>query len=118
MDERVLQAIHFIHSNIDKPIKIEELAKVSCLTEDHFIRLFKKQMQSTPGKYINQKKIEQAQLMMLVRNLSIKELAYQLGFENVSYFNRLFKKISGENPGKMQRRMSELNEPSSSVIPK
>ncbi len=105
LDERILQAILFIHSNIHKPIKIEELAECSCLTKDHFIRLFKKQMQCTPGKYINQKKVEQAQLMMLVRNISIKELAYELGFENVSYFNRLFKKIAGENPGRMQRRI-------------
>ncbi|WP_257667446.1 helix-turn-helix domain-containing protein [Parapedobacter tibetensis] len=112
LDERILQAIHYIHSNIDKPIKIEELAQTSCLTEDHFIRLFKKQMQCTPGKYINQKKIEQAQLMMLVKNVTIKELAYRLGFENISYFNRLFKKISGENPGKMQRKMLAMKEPS------
>lgn len=105
LDERILQAIHYIHSNIDKAIKIEALAQISCLTEDHFIRLFKKQMQCTPGKYINQKKIEQAQLIMLVKDISIKELAYQLGFENISYFNRLFKKIAGENPGKMQRNI-------------
>ncbi|WP_165447025.1 helix-turn-helix transcriptional regulator [Olivibacter jilunii] len=108
LDERILKAIHYIHSNMDKPIKIEELAQASCLTTDHFIRLFRKQMHCTPRKYINQKKIEQAQLMLLVKHISIKELAYQLGFENISYFNRLFKKIAGENPGKMQHNRSPL----------
>jgi AraC-like DNA-binding protein len=110
LDERILQSIHYIHSNVDKHIKIEELAQTSCLTEDHFIRLFKKQMHNTPRKYINQKKIEQAQLMMLVKDVSVKELAYRLGFENISYFNRLFKNISGENPGKMQRKILALRE--------
>lgn len=111
LDERVLQAIHYIHRNIDKPINMEDLAQVSCLTQDHFIRLFKKQLQCTPGKYINQKKIEQAQLMMLIKNITIKEIAYRVGFENISYFNRLFKKLTGESPGKMQRHIRATKEP-------
>lgn len=49
--------------------------------------------------------------MMLVKDVSIKELTYRLGFENISYFNRLFKNISGENPGKMQRKILALREP-------
>jgi len=103
LDKRILKCLHHIHTNIDKPINIEDLAALCFLTKDHFIRLFNRNMGRTPGKYINQKKIEKAQQIMLIRDLSIKDLAYSLGFENISYFNRLFKKMTGENPGSYRK---------------
>jgi len=111
VDERILKALDYIHSNIHTPISIGELANYSFLTKDHFIRLFKKQMDCTPGKYINRKKIEKAQLMMLIGDHNIQELAYHLGFENVSYFNRLFKKLTGENPSTYKSRLTAFNRP-------
>jgi len=105
VDERMARVLEYIHANIHTPIRIDQLADMSFLTKDHFIRLFKKQLTCTPGKYINQKKIEKAQLMMLLQNYSVQELAFQLGFENVSYFNRLFKKLTGENPTRYRKRL-------------
>ncbi|MFA4871096.1 MAG: AraC family transcriptional regulator [Pedobacter sp.] len=100
IDKRILNSLQHINHNINKPVNIEDLAKLCFLTKDHFIRLFKKSMNCTPGKYINQKKIEKAQLMIIVNDTSVKDVAYSLGFDNISYFNRLFKKITGETPGK------------------
>ncbi len=105
LEERIVKSLHYIHKNIDKCIELEHLAAICYLTKDHFIRLFKKEMNCTPGKYINQKKIEAAQLKMLLGNASIKDIAYGLGFDNISYFNRLFTKLTGENPGKYKKRM-------------
>jgi len=56
-------------------------------------------MHCTPRKYINRKKIEAAQLKLLIEDTSIKEIAFGLGFDNVSYFNRLFNKLTGRKPG-------------------
>ena len=106
VDERMSKVLEYIHTNIHTPIHIDRLAELAFLTKDHFIRLFKKQLNCTPGKYINQKKIEKAQLMMLIENYSIQELAFRLGFENVSYFNRLFKKLTGENPSQYKKRLT------------
>jgi len=106
VDQRMVKVLEYIHTNIHTPISIDHLADICFLTKDHFIRLFKKQMNNTPGKYINQKKIEKAQLFMLLHNYSIQELAYKLGFENVSYFNRLFKKLTGENPTKYKQKLN------------
>ncbi len=105
IEERVLKCLHHIHKNIDNPINIENLAEICFLTKDHFIRLFKKEMNCTPGKYINQKKIETAQLRILINDSNIKDIAYSLGFDNVSYFNRLFTKITGESPGRYKKKM-------------
>jgi len=98
-DDRILNALRFIRKNIDKPVSIDQLAEICCLSKDHFIRLFKKEMKYTPVQYINQKKIEKAQLMFTTDNLSVKDVAYSLSFENISYFNRLFKRMTGRTPG-------------------
>ncbi|MDR0749693.1 MAG: AraC family transcriptional regulator [Tannerellaceae bacterium] len=104
IEERILKSLHYIHKNIDQPIDINRLAEICYLTKDHFIRLFKKEMNCTPGRYINQKKIETAQLRILIDKASLKDIAYGLGFGNLSYFNRLFTKIVGENPGKYKKK--------------
>ncbi|MDL2304293.1 AraC family transcriptional regulator, partial [Bacteroides sp. OttesenSCG-928-D19] len=105
-EPRILNCLHYIHKNIDLPIEIDHLASLCFLTKDHFIRLFHKEMNCTPGKYINRKKIETAQLRILLDNTkSINDIAYGLGFENISYFSRLFTKITGERPGSYKKRI-------------
>lgn len=98
-DNRILKVLHFIRKNIDKSISVDQLAEMCYLSNDHFIRLFKKETHYTPMQYINQKKIEKAQLMLITTNHSIKDIAYSLSFNNISYFNRLFKRITGFTPG-------------------
>lgn len=105
IEKRILKSLHYIHKNIDHAINIEHLAEICFLTKDHFIRLFKKEMNCTPGKYINKKKIETAQLRILISETSIKDIAYGLGFDNITYFNRLFSKITGESPGRYKKKM-------------
>lgn len=104
IEERIRKSLHYIHKNLNKPIDIDFLADMCFLTKDHFIRLFKKEMNCTPGKYINQKKIEAAQLRILIDHARIKDIAYGLGYDNISYFNRLFTKITGECPGQYRKR--------------
>ncbi len=102
-DNRIIKALRFIRENIDRKITVRQLASICCLSEDHFIRLFRQELRQTPIDYINRKKIEKAQLLLVVRNLTMKEIAYTLAFENVSYFNRLFKKMVGKTPGEYRK---------------
>lgn len=97
-DARINKCLQFIHENTDKDISISQLADISCITEDHFIRIFKKEMNCTPLKYINMKKIEKAQLLLLTTKLPIREIALELSIDNVSYFNRIFKQYVGKTP--------------------
>jgi len=103
-DKRIAKVVRHIRENINRNISIDELASISCLTNDHFIRLFNKEMKSTPKQYINQKKIEKAQLMLIVGNQSIKEIAYDLSFENISYFYRMFRKMTGMPPNEYKEK--------------
>lgn len=97
-DIRINKSLLYIHENIDKDISIDQLADIACITEDHFIRLFKKEMNYTPTKYINLKKMEKAQLFLLTTNLPIRSIAFDLSIDNISYFNRIFKQHTGKTP--------------------
>ncbi len=97
-DDRIEKAILYIRKHVFETIDLSILAENSCLSKDHFIRLFKKETGVTPSKYINQKKIEKAQLILVTDEMSIKNVAIALSFEDYSYFNRLFKKLTGLTP--------------------
>ncbi len=97
-DPRIHDAITYIRSHLGNRITIDELAGVACLSSDHFIRLFRQHANCTPLQYVNNKRIEKAQLMLFSTNISVKNLSYALGYEDASYFVRVFKRITGMTP--------------------
>lgn len=102
-DNRIAKTVLYIRKHLNETIELEKLAEISCLSKDHFIRLFKKELGTTPLQYINQKKIEKAQLLLITEELAVKEIAFQLAFDDYSYFNRLFKKTTGVTPQEYRR---------------
>lgn len=97
-DSRIEKAVSHINIHICDTINLDDLAGEACLSKDHFIRLFKKETGITPLKYINQKKIERAQLILVTDDMPVKNVAMSLSFDDYSYFNRLFKKMTGVTP--------------------
>jgi AraC-like DNA-binding protein len=102
-DSRINKCLQYIHENLDKNISVSDMANLSCLSEDHLIRLFKKNMNCTPLKYINLKKTEKAQLLLLTSNMPVRDIAMELLIENISYFNKLFKQHTGKTPGQYRK---------------
>lgn len=101
LDPRIAGALQYIGARLDTHITLDELSQAASLSKDHFIRLFSHEMGITPGRYINRKKIEAAQLrLMLTPQESVKSVAFSLGFDNLQYFNRLFSALTGESPGR------------------
>ncbi|WP_165026637.1 helix-turn-helix transcriptional regulator [Dysgonomonas sp. ZJ279] len=97
-DIRVNNVLKYIHETTENNITLTQLASIACVTIDHFIRIFKKEMKCTPLKYINMKKIEKAQLLLLTTDMPIREVALELSLDNISYFNRIFKYYTGRTP--------------------
>ncbi|MDU1890326.1 MAG: AraC family transcriptional regulator [Dysgonomonas sp.] len=98
-DNRIDDALQYIHENIYNDIRLNDLSGLLHISKDHLIRIFKAEMQCTPLKYIMEKKIEKAQLMLLTTDLRVKDIAYELSIDNVSYFTRLFKSHTNKTPG-------------------
>ena len=87
-DERLVKVLSYIHKHINRNLTITELAEQACLSKDHC--LFRNEVKATPLQYINRKKIEHAQLTLVTSDTQVKDVALNLGFEDYSYFNRLF----------------------------
>lgn len=108
-DSRIVKALRFIRENIGKKIHISDLSDRCFLSDDHFTRLFKQEMNDTPIDYINRKKIENAQLMLVINDLPIKDIACSMAFENIPYFNRLFKQLVGKTPTQYRESFRSLD---------
>lgn len=101
LDSRVEAALLYIGTHLDEHITLKGLAGAASLSKDHFIRLFTREVGLTPGRYINRRKIETAQLRLLLSpGESVKSVAFSLGFDNLQYFNRLFSRLTGQSPGR------------------
>ena len=104
MDRRIAAAVQYIGTHLDGRVVVADLASAVALSKDHFIRLFARELGITPVRYINRKKIEAAQLRLLLRpGESVKQIAYGLGFDNLQYFNRLFSSLTGLSPGRYRQ---------------
>jgi AraC-like DNA-binding protein len=102
-NSKINQVVGYIHANLSKPLTIAELAGICELSNDYFSRLFLKVMGMRPIDYINRKRIEDAQLQLVASNDPIEKIALDVGIDNFSYFNRMFKKYSCSTPGEYRR---------------
>jgi len=102
-DPRVARAIRHIEGNIRADVSVEELAATACLSVDHFIKLFKRATLVTPMKYLINRRILKAQLMLASESNQVQEIAEAVGYDDKSYFIRLFRKHTGMTPLQYRR---------------
>lgn len=104
-DERMKRVLEYIHSNIGHQFSVEELSDVASVTKPYFIKLFKQEFGVSPVQYINNKKVERAQLLLYTTDKAVKEVAYTLGFSDQNYFIRMFRKMMAITPQEYRRRL-------------
>ena len=97
-DQRIRAALWTINNDLAHVPSLDELASQACMNKDSFIRQFRRQTGSTPTDYIIHRRIMQAQLLFSSNHQSVKEVAMQVGYANISYFGRTFKRIVGLSP--------------------
>lgn len=96
-------ALQYIHTNLNEKLTIEKLAADHSLHPDYFSRLFLEILGIRPLDYINNKRIERAQLLLSTSNASLNEIAEMVGIPNIYYFSRLFKQKVHMPPGKYRK---------------
>jgi AraC-like DNA-binding protein len=95
----------YINKNYDKNPDVNAVARTVNLSTPAFCRYFKKQTDMTFTDFVNQYRITQAKTMLL-QGEAASTVCYNVGFDSVSYFNKLFKKLTHETPSSFKRRYS------------
>ncbi|MEM2117337.1 MAG: AraC family transcriptional regulator, partial [Thermoplasmata archaeon] len=91
--------INYINANIDKNIKIEDIAKSLSYSQSHISHIFKQFTGMPLKQYVLYKKVAEAQkILEKYKDVKVKLLSSKLGFSDFSLFNRIFKKITGLTP--------------------
>ncbi len=101
--ERLKRLYGFIDENFQRKIEMEEVAELSHFTIPAFCRYFKKMTRLTFTEFLNHYRVNQAKKLLLL-DKNVTETCFDCGFESLSYFNRTFKKITGENPLSFKKR--------------
>lgn len=91
-------AIKIMDYNYDGELSIQKIAKDLGFDPAYFSRLFKKQTGITPQKYIQQKRMQRAEQLLLHSKAAVCEVACSVGYEDALYFSRIFKKSHGLSP--------------------
>ena len=99
--------LNYIHENLHENLSVKRLADFCHLNTDYFSRVFNENFGMRPNKYIQSKRIERAQLLLLSTNNSLKQIAEKVGLENLSYFTRIFKSHIGKTPGAFREGQSK-----------
>lgn len=97
--------MQFLKNNYDATFSLDELASRCDLNPSYFSRVFREKAGIPLFEYINRLRIERAVQLLRNSSLSILEIAMTVGYNNVSFFNRYFRKLKGCSPGEMRKRM-------------
>jgi AraC family transcriptional regulator of arabinose operon len=79
-------------------------ARVSGVTPQHLIRLFRQHFGTTPGRYLWQARVERGSVLLTASGLTVAEVADRCGFKNPFHFSRLLRRMQGVSPRKLRQR--------------
>lgn len=105
--EKIDSALIYLNRNFTTPITREALADKLDISPDHFGRSFKQQTGFTLKDYLNDLRIKEAEVQLKKSDISVVDIAYNVGFESLRTFNRAFKKKTGESPSTYRKQQSE-----------
>lgn len=97
-DIHTKNAVAYIDEHINEMIEIADICNAISVSKSALYKNFEKQFGMPPKRFINERKIEFAKRLLKNTDKSVENIALGLGFENVGYFYRLFKSITGETP--------------------
>jgi AraC-like DNA-binding protein len=100
---RMSSVYEYIHKRYDRSPDVNEIAAQVHLSTAAFCRYFKRQTKMTFTDFVNQYRIGQAKTMLL-QDRSVTEVCYAVGIGSLSYFNKLFRQVTGENPSAFKKR--------------
>lgn len=111
-NDRINVIYDYVQNNFQRAIPLKEIAGVANMTVPSFCRYFKRISGKKFTRFVNEIRIVHACKLLTEKQLSISEISYDSGFNNISHFNRLFKEITTKSPFEYRKQFVKiLNEP-------
>ncbi|MBI9102177.1 MAG: helix-turn-helix domain-containing protein [Spirochaetales bacterium] len=103
------KALQYINDRYTEKISLEEVADYTALSITYFSRIFKEEMKCSFTGYINKIRVEHAKSLLKKSSLPLIEIAGMVGFDDQSYFSKIFKQVTGTAPGKYRESAGSLS---------
>ena len=103
----ITRAKEFIGKNQSDALSLGQVARAVNTSTFYFCKMFKKATGLTFTEYLSQVRISKAKNLLLNPNLRISEIAYDIGYQSLTHFNRTFHRIVGQSPTAYRKAASE-----------
>jgi len=104
LDSRFQQLFYFINDHLSKKLTLKTLADEVFLSESHLSLLFRKNFNMSPMEYVQMKRMQKAQALLLSSKLPLKEIALLIGFDDQSQLSRAFRRHFGMSPTEYRQK--------------
>jgi AraC family transcriptional regulator len=105
------RALEYVHDYLDRDLSLQEIAAVSGVSPNYLTSLFKQTTGYSLHQYVIRQRVEKARTLLLRSDLSIGEIALQVGFYDSAHFNRHFKRLTGLTPGILRKDRKNVQKP-------
>jgi AraC family transcriptional regulator len=95
---RLAFIVQYIQNHLHEPLTIEQLSRKAYMSQSHFFRCFKNEFGISPIDFINNERLKKATILLKDIRKTINQVCLECGFNNVSYFNKLFKRHTHLTP--------------------
>ncbi|MBT2657661.1 helix-turn-helix transcriptional regulator [Bacillus sp. ISL-18] len=99
----VKKAVNYIHSNLEQTLTLKEIAASIHVHPSHLSRKFKQDTGKSIIDYVNQKRVEEAMLHLQTGTAAVTDIALIVGYNDLNYFTRVFKKVTGQTPSEYKK---------------
>lgn len=100
---KLKSVLSYIRSNYDSQITLEDMAEAAGMSPKYFCYFFKEMTMKTPVEYLTLYRIERASGRLIKSDLSVTDIAFSCGFNDLSYFIKTFKQIKGITPARFRK---------------
>ena len=101
--DKIMPALKFIDTHYNEQITLEALSATSNMNPSYFCRVFKKATNSTFTEYLNFVRVIKSERLLTSNSGSVSDIALDVGFSSVSYFNRIFKRFKSLSPSEYRK---------------